>query len=365
MSLFTASGNVKRVLEIFRGVRNLDLANDESFGAQASGKANRAAAGTDEKTINDYYKYTAVIGHRDVNGRRVEYNVLWSDSSLTWVDAVKFERDVIRAEGRENNTITRYEHEVAEKVRRAQAKARKPTRAGATFSYHDIRNHRNDAKGNRSHYEVVWDTGETTWEPSATLRRDVEAAEGQRSNIITAYEARVRAEERDLRAQAGKKPTIAQAREFATWVERTQALELKKDQRVRADNRLAVLPRVPSLLPWSVRSPLTTAAGRMKAHDLLLYAKHWAPLHLRGLLKDDVYAILIAYFAFLSRLTARSITQQEASELEEVAGRVLSELELVLPVTELAVLVHVLVHVPKQLAWFGPACTTWMFSFER
>jgi hypothetical protein len=23
------------------------------------------------------------------------------------------------------------------------------------------------------------------------------------------------------------------------------------------------------------------------------------------------------------------------------------------------------VHVPAQLAWFGPSCTTWMFSFER
>jgi hypothetical protein len=62
---------------------------------------------------------------------------------------------------------------------------------------------------------------------------------------------------------------------------------------------------------------------------------------------------------------ARSMTTNEASALEKTAGVVLSELELVLPVTEFTILVHALVHVPAQLAWFGPACTTWMFSFER
>ena len=128
---------------------------------------------------------------------------------------------------------------------------------------------------------------------------------------------------------------------------------------------MSVLPRVPALLPWSVRSPLTKAAGRMKMHDYLLYAKHWAPLHLRGLLTVDVFEILVSYFGFLSHLTERSMRPSRASELNVEAAVVLSELELVLPATEFSILVHALVHVPSQLAWFGPARTTWMFSFER
>ena len=146
-------------------------------------------------------------------------------------------------------------------ARRVQAGTTGPNR----FHYEDIRNHRNDDRGKRSGYEVVWGNGETTWESVDQLRLDVERCEGKQSNIITVYEARLRQSERDARARATKKPTIAQAREFATWVETTQALELSNADRTRADERMAVLPRVPSLLPWSVRSPLTGHLARIGA----------------------------------------------------------------------------------------------------
>lgn len=361
---------MKRVLEIFRGVRNLQLTNDESFGVAAVGKAKRQTAiVSQQKTIEQFYQYTAVIGHKDVGGVRVQYQVLWADSSVTWVDANNFTRDVGRSEAGSTNVITRYEKELALKVKRANSKARVSShRAGDVWKYEDIRDHRDRevcGKMVRSEYEVVWNNGQTSWEPVTEFREDVERCEGKKSNVITEYEARVRQAQRDEKARRIKKPTILDAREFATWVETTQALEIDKSDRVRADERMAVLPRVPSLLPWSVRSPLTTAAGRMKMHDCLLYAKHWAPIHLRGLLKDEPYNILVAYFDFLSRLMARTMTAHEASALEADAGVVLSELELVLPVTEFTILVHALVHIPKQLAWFGPACTTWMFSYER
>ena len=64
-------------------------------------------------------------------------------------------------------------------------------------------------------------------------------------------------------------------------------------------------------------------------------------------------------------MTARTIRLSEAATLQTVVGEVLSQLELILPATEFTILVHVLVHVPAQLAWFGPAHTTWMFAFER
>ena len=89
---------------------------------------------------------------------------------------------------------------------------------------------------------------------------------GKKQNVIPEYENRLK--------QPGQKPMrtdIDHAKDFATWVEETEALELLNADRVRADERLAIAPRVPSLLPWSVRSPLTNSAGRMKMHDYLLY----------------------------------------------------------------------------------------------
>ena len=80
--------------------------------------------------------------------------------------------------------------------------------------------------------------------------------------MITRYEQRVH-QAHEL-AHMNTRATVSYAKQFATWVEITQSLEISKPDRVRADERMATLPRVPSLLPWSVRSPLTTAAGRMK-----------------------------------------------------------------------------------------------------
>lgn len=355
---------MKRILEIFRGVRNLNLTNDESFGDTESGRARRAERVGEQKTIDQFYGYTAIIGHKDVAGKHSEFKVLWANGDVSWVDAQTFLRDVVRSEGSKNNVIVRYDKDLAARAKRAAAEAQSAHHA-QRWIYEDIRNHKDDSRGNRSEYEVVWKNGQTSWEPVSQFRADVVQAEGTRSNVITVYEERVKQADRQARASAIKKPTISQAREFATWVQHTEALEINKEDRPRADARLAVLPRVPSLLPWSVRSPLTTAAGRMKMHDLLLYAKHWAPLHLRGLLQESTAEVILAYFDFIARLTARTMTKNETVVLEAAAGVVLSELELVLPVTEFTILVHALVHVPKQLAWFGPACTTWMFAFER
>lgn len=87
------AGNVKRVLEIFRGVRNLTLTNDESFGVKGSGKAKRQSATVQQqKTIDQFYAYMSIVGHKDTGGARSQFQVLWSDSSVTWLDAKSFER---------------------------------------------------------------------------------------------------------------------------------------------------------------------------------------------------------------------------------------------------------------------------------
>ena len=103
----------------------------------------------------------------------------------------------------------------------------------------------------------------------------------------------------------------------------------------------------------------------MKMHDSLIWCEHWAVFQLSGFLSPEGERILFRYFDFLRRLVAREIRQSEASELERLSSLVLSELELLLSATEFTILVHVLLHVPAQLKWFGPAKNTWMFMFER
>src|SRR4051794_21910800 len=123
--MYLGAGNVKRVLQIFRGARHLKFTNDESFGVKSTGKAQRRSATAEgQKTIDQFYQYSAVVAHRDVSGERAQFKVLWSDSSVTWVDAKSFTRDVVRSEGANDNVITRYDKELAAKVKRTTAKAR-------------------------------------------------------------------------------------------------------------------------------------------------------------------------------------------------------------------------------------------------
>ena len=351
------------MLEIFRGVRTLTLTNAECYGNSTNKQAKRRnAVVSGQQNVPQFFEYIEIKNHRDVDGQRATYHVLWGDGTLSWEPVDSFTRSVVASEGHEINVIATYEAKAAAAQRRAASGAR--PRSGSTYQYAAITNHKDLGKGGtRSHYEVRWDNGSSTWEPIAQILEDVERCEGKQ-NVITRYEDAVH-EAKARRSSAAAVATVESTRESATWVESTPALTLSTADRARADERLAYLPRVPSLLPWSTRSPLTRAAGRMKMHDYIIYAKHWAAVHLRGFFTPEIYCILIAYFDYLSRLMARSICLSEVRALNELGGVVLSELELVLPATEFSILVHALVHVPDQLAWFGPSNTTWMFAFER
>jgi hypothetical protein len=150
-----------------------------------------------------------------------------------------------------------------------------------------------------------------------------------------------------------------------TFVKQTLPFDVSSSHRVSADERLASQPRVPSLLPWTVRAPLTQAAGRMRMHDSLLYLAHWAPLHLSSLLTPEPRRILIQFFTLLKRLNAREVRLSRINDLRTAAAVALSELELVFPLTEFPITMHLVLHIPNQLQWFGPSNNTWMFMFER
>jgi hypothetical protein len=364
--MHVGAGNVKRVLEIFRGVRNLTISNGAAYEALPNRKARRTKKDKQSDQRNKVFEYSAVVDHRDKTSKR-EYRVLWADGSLTWEQAEPFLDDVQQAEGK-CNVVTKYLEQLPAE---AGARGLRTRRVQNTLSsadswpYKAVIGHRNDISGARSEYHVAWLDGSFTWEPVSRFLPDVEQCEGKGANVITEYETQIKKVRTLAQTPSIQTSSIEQAKRLATWVEQTETLEMTSANRVRADERLATAPRVPSLLPWSVRSPLTSSAGRMKMHDYLLYARHWAPLHLRGFFKENVAAILISYFQLISRMTDRVIRMQEVTQLRSDVGEVLSQLELILPATEFTILVHVLVHIPDQLAWFGPAHTTWMFGFER
>ena len=242
---------------------------------------------------------------------------------------------------------------------------RRQAATAETFSYVRILDHEDDeTSGERAQYRVLWSDGSTTWVSLETLREDVELGEGQWDNAITRYEARLVSSS----PRASPRPSLIDSRdpavEFSVWVDRTKQLALSEKRQERADASLSAIPHSSSILPWSCKAPFTSHQ-RMKMHDYILWVEHWAPYHLRGQFDVETNRILCAFYDFLRRLVARSIRPSEIHALEELAPIVLSELELVLPPTQWHILLHMIVHLPEQMSWFGPCSSNWMFLYER
>ena len=110
----------------------------------------------------------------------------------------------------------------------------------------------------------------------------------------------------------------------------------------------------------------------MKAHDWLNVARHTGPYLLRYALRDmiDLRAALDELFACMDILCRRSADCSDSlSQHENSVGRrfraCLRIVERLLPSTERAIIMHLFIHLPRQVWWQGPCWTTWMFPYER
>jgi len=165
------AGNVKRVLEIFRGIRNLSITNDTAYGIKISGKARRGKPSGQRPKLDQVFSYTAVTEHRDIGGKR-QYKILWGDGALSWEPADSFQEDALRSEGKQN-AVTKYLQTLS-----ATASAR-PQERTATWQYTAIVDHKDDHLGARAHYQVQWGDDGYSWEPVSQFTVDVEKCEGK------------------------------------------------------------------------------------------------------------------------------------------------------------------------------------------
>ena len=323
--MHTLHGNVQRVIQLLSRHRSSDVQNAEVN-----------AAFLQNQPDDEMFTYLDVC---DVKSDPSAFQVLWSDNTLTWVDTTKFLRDARKHEGG-NNAITQYQR------RRRALRESSNVVAPENAIYVDIIGHKTDDHA-RSHYRAILADGTVAWDRVCpdSLARNID--------VVVSYERRCAAIQQPITNQHG------------AFVKRTEDFRISKEALVSADGRLELIPQPPTLLPWSCRSALSTQAGRMKMHDSLVWCEHWAEYNLGGLLSAEGERILFQYINLLRRLVARDIRLSHVREFERITPIALSQLELLLPVTEFPILVHALLHVPAQMSWFGPVKNTWMFTFER
>jgi hypothetical protein len=86
---------------------------------------------------------------------------------------------------------------------------------------------------------------------------------------------------------------------------------------------------------------------------------------LRGAVDQDVYDVVTELFDVMRDLLKNDITISEIPAIRVRAIEALVEFEDVIPKTEHAMIVHLLLHICDMMERWGPVRSVWMFPYER
>jgi hypothetical protein len=104
----------------------------------------------------------------------------------------------------------------------------------------------------------------------------------------------------------------------------------------------------------------------MKAYDWQVLIEHLAPYLFAGVYDDvDQQSCLMDILGCLRELAARRVPVNGLAALETRIVETISRAEIHLPLTELGILFHSMVHLPAQIRRWGPSHGTWMYDTER
>jgi hypothetical protein len=94
--------------------------------------------------------------------------------------------------------------------------------------------------------------------------------------------------------------------------------------------------------------------------------QYLAPFIFAGAFEDgDIQLCLMELWGMLRDLCARRFVRAELGHLQRRVVETLCRAELLLPATELAIVVHLPVHMVADILELGPPAATWMYPIER
>lgn len=103
----------------------------------------------------------------------------------------------------------------------------------------------------------------------------------------------------------------------------------------------------------------------LKSHDCHVLMQQLLPVALRGVLDEDVRYCITRLCFFFHSICRKSIDRVELDVLENEAAEVLSLLEAYFPPSFFDIMVHLVVHLVRQIRICGPVFLHWMYPFER
>jgi len=103
----------------------------------------------------------------------------------------------------------------------------------------------------------------------------------------------------------------------------------------------------------------------LKSHDYHVLMQQLLPVAIRGILPKDVRHTVTRLCFFFNALCSKVFDPEELDELENEGYIILCQLEMYFPPSFFDIMVHLVVHLVREIRLCGPIYLRWMYPVER
>ena len=102
----------------------------------------------------------------------------------------------------------------------------------------------------------------------------------------------------------------------------------------------------------------------LKSHDCHILMQQLLPVAIRGILPKNVRHTLTRLCSFFSSICCKVIDPSKLDELQNEIVVILCELEMFFPPSFFDIMVHLMVHMVREVRLCGPVYLRWMYPVE-
>jgi len=103
----------------------------------------------------------------------------------------------------------------------------------------------------------------------------------------------------------------------------------------------------------------------MKSYDCHMLMQEYLPIALRGTLPDHVSSVIVELCDFFKIICYKDLSEVDLSFLESKVALTLCKLEKIFPPSFFTVMVHLVIHLTREVKLGGPVTFRWMYPIER
>ncbi|KAH7862248.1 hypothetical protein Vadar_002030 [Vaccinium darrowii] len=103
----------------------------------------------------------------------------------------------------------------------------------------------------------------------------------------------------------------------------------------------------------------------MKSHDYHVFLQRLLPIAAHGFLRKDVHTVLSELSHFFNQLCSKTVDKVVLKKLKKDIAVILCKLEMIYPPSFFVVMVHLAIHLPREVELGGPVQYRWMYPVER